>query len=48
MKLSGPMLLLAFEALVDGRALKWEHFQLKDLTSEEEMKTLTVEEIKKL
>lgn len=36
------------EALVNGRALRWEHFQLKDLTSEEEMKTLTVEEIKKL
>lgn len=36
------------EALVDGRALYWEYFQPIDLISEEELKTLTVEEIKEL
>ena len=36
------------EALVDGRALHWEYFQPTDLISEEELKTLTVEEMKEL
>ena len=36
------------EASVDGRALHWEYFQSSDLISEEELKTLTVEEMRKL
>ena len=36
------------EALVDGRALHWEYFQPTDLISEEELKTLTVEEMTEL
>ena len=36
------------EALVDGRALHWEYFQPTDLISEEELKTLTVEEMREL
>ena len=36
------------EALVDGRALKWEYFKPTDGMSKEEIKTLTDEEIKKL
>ncbi|CAH3131899.1 unnamed protein product, partial [Pocillopora meandrina] len=36
------------EALVDGRALHWEYFHPTDLISEEELKTLTVEEMKEL
>ena len=36
------------EVLVDGRVLDWEYFQPTDLISEEELKTLTVEEIREL
>ena len=36
------------ETLVDGTALHWEYFQPIDLISEEELKTLTVEEMKEL
>ena len=36
------------EALVDGRALKWEYFKPTDIMNEEEFKKLTVAEIKKL
>ena len=36
------------EALVDGGALHWDNFQPTDLISEEELKTLTVEEMKEL
>ncbi|CAB4020533.1 RNA-directed DNA polymerase from transposon X-element, partial [Paramuricea clavata] len=36
------------EALVDGRALKWEYFKPADIMNEEEFKKLTVAEIKKL
>lgn len=36
------------EALVDGRALKWEYFKPTDIMSEEEIKKLTVAEIKEL
>ena len=36
------------EALVDCRELHWENFQPTDLISEEELKTLTVEEMKEL
>ena len=36
------------KALVDGRALHWEYFQPTDLISEEELKTLTVEEMREL
>ena len=36
------------ETLVDDRALHWEYFQPTDLISEEELKTLTVEEMKEL
>ena len=34
--------------MVDGRALHWEYFQPTGLISEEELKTLTVEEMKQL
>ena len=36
------------EALVDGRTLHWEYFQPAYLISEEELKKLTVEEMKEL
>ena len=36
------------EVLVDGRVLDWEYFQPTYLISEEELKTLTVEEIREL
>ena len=36
------------KALADGRALHWEYFQPTDLISEEELKTLTVEEMTEL
>ena len=34
--------------MIDGRALHWEYFQPTDLISEEELKTLTVEEMREL
>ena len=34
--------------MVDGRALHWEYFEPTGLISEEELKTLTVEEMKQL
>ncbi|CAB4032480.1 RNA-directed DNA polymerase from transposon X-element, partial [Paramuricea clavata] len=47
MRLSVPMLPIG-EALVDGRALKWEYFKPTDIMYEDEFKKLTVAEVKKL